>query len=70
MDIQMPVLNGIEATEKIREFEKLSEKEPCIILAITGEFNQEALTGSGGFNGLLQKPYSRSDLLQAISGRD
>ena len=35
MDIQMPLMNGIDATEKIREIEKASTLPPSYISALT-----------------------------------
>jgi CheY-like chemotaxis protein len=67
MDIQMPKINGVEVTRAIREIEKSNGKKEVFILAVTGELNQEAVTETVGFNGLLQKPFSPSDLLTAIS---
>ena len=63
----MPVMNGVDATQAIRDIEHSSEEKKAFILAITGEYNQEALTETGGFNGLLQKPFSPPDLLKVIS---
>jgi signal transduction histidine kinase len=67
MDIQMPLINGIEATRAIREIERSKGGKPAFVLAITGELNQQAVTETGGFDGLLQKPFSPPDLLKVIS---
>lgn len=66
MDIQMPVINGVDATQAIRDIEHSSEGKKTFILAVTGEYHQEALTEAEGFNGLLQKPFSPPDLLKVI----
>jgi CheY-like chemotaxis protein len=67
MDIQMPNVSGIEAARAIRNGERLSGSKKTYILAITGELHQEEINEGKGFNGLLQKPFSRSDLLKAMS---
>jgi signal transduction histidine kinase/BarA-like signal transduction histidine kinase len=67
MDIQMPNVSGIEAARAIRNGERLSGSKKTYILAITGELHQEEINEGEGFNGLLQKPFSRSDLLKAMS---
>lgn len=66
MDLQMPVMGGIDATEAIRKNFNLS-RQP-IIIAMTGH----ALAGvrdsclAGGMNGFVSKPISLSDVKDAI----
>lgn len=58
MDIQMPIMGGFEATEKIRASEKLREVSPTPIIAMTAH----AMTGdrekciSEGMNDYVSKP--------------
>jgi len=64
MDIQMPVLNGYEATKIIREELKLNI--PIIALtanAIKGE-NEKCL--NAGMNGYLSKPFEEDKFLQIV----
>ncbi len=67
MDLQMPVMGGIEATEAIRQNFSLS-RQP-VIIAMTGH----ALAGvrenctAGGMNGFVAKPISLSDVRNAIA---
>jgi len=41
LDIDMPLLNGKQACEKIREYEKARNIEPCIIVLISGNYKEE-----------------------------
>ena len=52
MDIQMPIMDGIKATEYIRQ--KLNSKIP--IIAITAYLDIE--TDDKGFNDVVRKPYT------------
>lgn len=67
MDIQMPVMDGIEATQKIRYLEKQNGRKIAII-ALTAhalaEQRQHML--SVGMNDFLSKPASEQQLLQMI----
>jgi len=67
MDIQMPIINGVEATLEIRKIEEASEIRPSRIIAVTGELDQDGFTESKGFNGLLQKPFRPPELAKVIS---
>jgi len=57
MDLEMPVMNGLETTRYIRKLD--NEKSSIPIIALTAhdpnEFNDEF--NSAGFNKLLTKPY-------------
>jgi len=67
MDIEMPIMNGIETTKYIRE-KILSPKKHVPIIALTAHnpltfFNDFK---DVGFNQLLTKPYSRDSLLNCL----
>ena len=64
MDIQMPVMNGIEATRAIRCSNILGDKRNVPIVALTAHAmagDREAFL-SDGMNGYLAKPLSIHDL--------
>lgn len=64
MDIHMPGISGIEATKKIREFNKTV---PIIALtAITIEENLEDFY-KAGFNEFIPKPFNAEDFFEKIS---
>jgi len=67
MDIRMPVTDGITATKTIRKKEK-GTGDPAIIIAITAHAFQEQTNKflKLGFDGVLTKPFSKRDLIQAL----
>jgi len=68
MDIQMPVMNGLEATKAIRYSVKLGEKAKIPIIAMTAY----AMSGdkeefiSAGMNDYIAKPVDMAELEEAI----
>jgi len=66
MDIQMPVMSGIEATETIRSLEKNTKKVPIIALSagVLKEEKEQAL--NGGIDDFLEKPLIQQDLLNTL----
>ena len=61
MDIQMPVMDGIEATQKIRE----SNKEvPILALTASASKTEEDNCLNAGMNGYISKPF-KPEVLQA-----
>ena len=74
MDVQMPVMDGREATRKIRQLEKQSSRENGVqIIALTAHAIKEEidLCLEAGCNTHLSKPVKKSTLvttIQAITG--
>jgi len=70
MDIQMPQMDGIEATQRIREFEKeIKETNPIIIIALTANAmkgDKEACL-EAGMNNYMSKPFKPSELAKVLS---
>lgn len=67
MDIEMPVMNGLETTKHIRtKFDK--EKSEIPIIALTAHNPNDFFDefSSAGFNELLTKPYLISKIKQVI----
>jgi signal transduction histidine kinase/DNA-binding response OmpR family regulator len=68
MDIQMPVMDGLEATRAIRSFESQEARTPVPIVALTANAGPEAVAASrtAGCNDHLSKPIAKRALLDAI----
>lgn len=70
MDIRMPVMDGVQATIKIRELEKGSKKEkPVKIIAMTANTFQEDIENcmANGMDAFLEKPFKRKDLVYILT---
>ncbi|PLS20579.1 hybrid sensor histidine kinase/response regulator [Amylibacter cionae] len=69
MDINMPVLGGMEATEKIRQWEDKTARPRTPILALTANAMayQIAEYLDGGMDGHLSKPLNKSVLIRTLS---
>jgi CheY-like chemotaxis protein len=69
MDLQMPVMGGLEATRAIRRWEVETHAVPIPILALTAHAAREGAGSSleAGCNEHLTKPIKQSTLLEAIS---
>ncbi|MEO5350990.1 MAG: PAS domain S-box protein [Magnetococcus sp. YQC-3] len=69
MDLQMPVLDGYEATRAIRAHEQTAGRAPIPILALTAHaLNEEtARIHAAGFNIHLTKPIGKQHLLEVLA---
>jgi signal transduction histidine kinase/CheY-like chemotaxis protein len=68
MDIQMPVMDGLEATRRIRELERQEGRARTPIVALTANAmsNHLAEYEAAGFEGVVTKPIQIAALLDAI----
>ena len=68
MDIQMPIMDGYEATKEIRAWEELHSKTPVPIVAQTALTRREDVRKmlASGFNHHLPKPIEQTSLLDII----
>ncbi|SMR56741.1 unnamed protein product [Zymoseptoria tritici ST99CH_1E4] len=68
LDIQMPIMDGYEAAQRIRAFEKTAGVKPAIIVAITGlasnQSQQDAY--SSGIDMFLTKPVRPRDITRVL----
>jgi CheY-like chemotaxis protein len=68
MDIQMPGMDGIEATRRIRASEEATGKKPVPIIAMTAyamNGDKEKLLEKG-VDGYVAKPFSITKLMEVI----
>ncbi|KAK9794103.1 hypothetical protein SCARD494_05680 [Seiridium cardinale] len=72
MDISMPVMDGLEATRRIRELELMQQLKPVTIIALTGlasaNAQQEAYTS--GINLYMTKPVRFKELAKVLASKD
>ena len=62
MDLQMPVMNGIESSTKIRELSEV----PIIALTASASAHEETKCKAAGINAYLTKPFKPEDLHMKI----
>jgi CheY-like chemotaxis protein len=69
MDMQMPVLDGLEATRRIRETEAAGGKAPTPIIMLTANALPEHVAASlaAGADRHLEKPVTLAALVQALN---
>ena len=63
MDLQMPIMDGYEATEKIREFDKVT---PIIALTASATLDTKEKTFEVGMNDYISKPFNPDELYETI----
>ncbi len=68
MDMQMPIMDGYEATRRIRAWERENGRAPVPILALTAQAmkDESERTRAAGCTGHLTKPITKHELLHAI----
>lgn len=69
MDVQMPVLDGIEATRRIREAEAAQKLTRTPVLALTANAleSERKACRDAGMDGFLTKPLGRERLIEALT---
>ncbi len=61
MDMQMPVLDGIKATKKIRE-DSIQKDIPIVALTANAMSTDKELCFQAGMNGYISKPFKQEDI--------
>jgi len=66
MDIQMPVMDGIEATKRIRALDSAVCHTPVIALTAKSVKDEKSQYANAGINDYLAKPFTPSEISQKI----
>ncbi len=66
MDIQMPILDGLETTKKIRQLEKESDGKKAQIFAVTASDHVDDYQEKG-LDGVVFKPLQKEMLLDILT---
>uniref|UniRef100_A0A7S4B830 Response regulatory domain-containing protein n=1 Tax=Chrysotila carterae TaxID=13221 RepID=A0A7S4B830_CHRCT len=73
MDVQMPVLDGFEATRVIRDWERSQRIQPrdaLVIIGVSGDGDEDACGSSAidaGMDAMLSKPVKHDELLHCLN---
>jgi signal transduction histidine kinase/FixJ family two-component response regulator len=69
MDMHMPVLDGLEATRRIRAFEKAGGGRRVPVVAMTANAMRDAVDAcrAAGMDDFLPKPFKREELIDVLS---
>jgi CheY-like chemotaxis protein len=66
MDMHMPVMDGWDATQMIRDFEKMHARSRVPIVAVTSLFDRQACV-AGGLDDHMSKPFSPMQLYAVMT---
>ncbi|OYW10689.1 MAG: hypothetical protein B7Z53_00375, partial [Rhodospirillales bacterium 12-71-4] len=66
MDVQMPVMDGLEATRRIRALDTARRRVPVLAVTASALPEQVAACRAAGMDGHLAKPIDRESLLAAV----
>jgi CheY-like chemotaxis protein len=66
MDVQMPVMDGIEATRKIRQEPNPNQDTPIVAMTAHAMSGDREKCLDAGMNDYITKPFRQADLLTVI----
>lgn len=66
MDVQMPLMDGLEATRRIRALNGPAARVPIVALSASAMVDQVAACMAAGMDGHLAKPINRGELLAML----
>jgi CheY-like chemotaxis protein len=67
MDVQMPVMDGLEATRRIRALDSARRRVPILAVTASALPEQVAACHAAGMDGHLAKPIDRESLIAAVT---
>lgn len=67
MDCHMPVMDGFEATERIRRLDSARAQTPIIAVTASASAEDREACQRAGMNGFLAKPVSFNELVEALA---
>lgn len=67
MDVQMPVMDGLEATRRIRALDSARRRVPVLAVTASALPEQVAACRAAGMDGHLAKPIDREALISAVA---
>lgn len=67
MDVKMPVMDGVEATRKIRDLDSSIKDIPIIALTAYAMQGEQSKIMQAGMNDYIVKPMDREELKQVLS---
>lgn len=69
MDVQMPMMDGLTAVARMREWERDRDRAPVPMLALTANTEPSDLRKclEAGFTGTISKPFAREELLAVVA---
>ncbi len=66
MDLQMPIMNGYEATNEIREKENLNQETPIVALTASTLLSKKQMALDAGMSDFLSKPFNPKQLSETL----
>ncbi|MDP1974429.1 MAG: response regulator, partial [Alphaproteobacteria bacterium] len=67
MDMQMPIMNGLESTKQIRRLNGDVQRVPIIALTANAMQGDREKCLEAGMNGYLSKPINKEELIAILS---
>jgi CheY-like chemotaxis protein len=67
MDVQMPIMNGFEATQQIRTGDGPNKATPIVALTANAMQSDKEACFEAGMNDFLTKPFNKEALMEIVA---